>query len=164
MNDPLDRARKALQAVRQYQQDWLEHGRDRIYLYHESPEEALDIIVDDLTIEERSLLDDIKCDYDGEPLTVHSSEHQIVDNLVRRGFLIELDPNCHGERLVRPKDPKIRPPIPGNTIAAFIRTHDTVTIELDDGRTIIINAYSHDSYDDEWGKYVPTGYLNVKIE
>lgn len=54
--------------------------------------------------------------------------------------------------------------IPGSTIASFIQTEDTITIELDDGRTITISAYSADSYDDDWGKYVPVGYLNVKVE
>jgi hypothetical protein len=36
---PLERARLALRAARQYQEDWVKHGGDRVYLYLEEVEE-----------------------------------------------------------------------------------------------------------------------------
>jgi hypothetical protein len=42
----LSEAKAALDAVRQYQQAWLEHGTDRVHQFYEDPGKALDEIVE----------------------------------------------------------------------------------------------------------------------
>ncbi|MGB3517401.1 MAG: hypothetical protein WBA43_13185, partial [Elainellaceae cyanobacterium] len=37
-SDPVEKARAALRAVRQYQQDWQEHGTDRVHKYFDDVE------------------------------------------------------------------------------------------------------------------------------
>jgi hypothetical protein len=115
--------------------------------------EALDIIVNELTLEERSLLADLKSDYEGELLQVYPSEYEVTKQLIAKG-LVKLDPDsdetCWFVDLVdKPKSENVN----GSVISTFSQSDRDVTIDLDDGRTISITI-KRIKDQDEWGEII----------
>ena len=114
----------------------------------------------DLTIEERSLLDDLRSDYQGYSgrLKVFPTEYEIAQKLINKGY-ITLDPDSDDyvwfvSLADAHKPDKLN--INGAVISNFIQSEKNVTIELGDGRTISIDI-KRTRDQDEWGdiiKYV----------
>jgi hypothetical protein len=138
MTDPLDRARKALQAIRQYQQDWIDHGRDRIYQYYENIDEALDTIVNlNIYPEWLRRMADAEDAVGGISIgSIDNVKAVIGAEKIKNNFI-------------------------GKTIADFRQISDReVYIELDDGTNIVIKADIKFDYDENEG-YIDMAFIEI---
>jgi hypothetical protein len=114
--------------------------------------------MDDLDIYEKSLLDDLRSDYEGELLQVFPTEFDIAQRLLDKGYITRDVDSDDTVWFVRPVEEN------NFNLRGFKKISDReIYIELDDGTEVTIKALTRYVYDENEG-YIDEPYLEVKVD
>ncbi len=109
--------------------------------------------MDNLSVEEKDLLSELKSEYGGQLLKVFESEFNAAKGLANKGYL-EIDPDNDGEEwYVRLIPQKPVTDLDGAKISSFNVSDKEVSIGLEDGRKISISI-KRIKDQDEWGEII----------
>jgi hypothetical protein len=121
----------------------------------------------ELDIHEKSLLDDLRSDYEGELLQVFPTEFDTAQRLLDKGYITRDVDSDDTVWFVHPvEENKNNFNLNGKTIADFRQVSDRrVVIGFDDSTEVTIETkINYNAYDEDWGKYVEEAFLEIKVD
>jgi hypothetical protein len=165
--DGRDRINKGELMELNIDQDWLRQMADAEDAVGGISIGSVENVKATMEAEERSLLADLRSDYEGELLQVFPTEFDIAQRLLDKGYITRDVDSDDTIWFVRPvEENNFNFNLNGKTIADFRQVSDRcVVIEFDDGTEVIIETkINYNAYDEEWGKYVEEAFLDITID